>query len=322
MKHFFVIIIFININEQTELDFYAPYQVLTIYLNKNRKIFLGFAMKKEFLCSEALEYCCDQVRKVINDLGYKIMEDAEQKITASHDLSLYYYPHELTVEFFPDKKGTRVKISIEHRFAETYINKIIKRLKKTIKNLKEKAEESQYEFFVGKNVKREWIKEIRERVLSPDEKLLAVIRGAIESEWIPFTPEVDKSKKGFVIPRKGVLGCTTHKIFFYMPKILGRYEVETAPLDQVSSIQFTKGLLQGRIHVTVFNDEKVIKWVDNEDGAIITKIIERECQKTKRQKQIIESKDEDPLKILKLRYAKGEISKEEYEEIKKELENS
>lgn len=36
-----------------------------------------------------------------------------------------------------------------------------------------------------------------------------------------------------------------------------------------------KGLLQGRIHITVFNDEKVIKWIDNEDGAIITKIIER-----------------------------------------------
>lgn len=32
-------------------------------------------------------------------------------------------------------------------------------------------------------------------------------------------------------------------------------------------------------------------------------------------------KIEDPLKVLKLRYAKGEITKEEYEEIKKTLES-
>ncbi len=30
--------------------------------------------------------------------------------------------------------------------------------------------------------------------------------------------------------------------------------------------------------------------------------------------------DDDPLKILKTRYAKGEITKEEYDEMKKELE--
>jgi len=277
-------------------------------------------MKTEFICFETMDDCRDLIKKIINDLGYKILEDEKHKIVAKHGLSLMYYPHELTIEFFPDTRGTRVEIGIEHRAARSYINKIVKRLEKTRKTPEEEGD--QYEFFVGKNVKREWIKEIRERVLSTDEKLLGVIRGAIESEWAPFTSEVDKSRKGFVTPRKGVLGCTTHKIFFYMPKILGRYEVETAPLDQISSIQFTKGLLEGRIHITVFNDEKVIKWIDNEDGEIITKIIERECQRTKEPGRIAESKEEDPLKILKLRYAKGEITKEEYEEMKKVIESS
>jgi len=172
--------------------------------------------------------------------------------------------------------------------------------------------------FIGKGVKEEWIKEIKRRVLSQNEELIGAIKGSIESEWAPLTSEIDKSKKGFVVPRNGVLGCTTHKIFFYLPKILGRWESETAPLKQISSIQFTKGLLQGRIHLTVFNDEKVIKWVDNNEGIVITKIIENLCQKEREVKGVVQ-KEEDPLRILKIRYAKGKISREEYESMKKIL---
>jgi len=39
------------------------------------------------------------------------------------------------------------------------------------------------------------------------------------------------------------------------------------------------------------------------------------------QNQTNERKDENPLDILKRRYAKGEITKEEFEEVKRDLEN-
>ena len=67
--------------------------------------------------------------------------------------------------------------------------------------------------------------------------------------------------------------------------------------------------------VTVFNDEKVIKWVNNKDDAIIVKIIEEKLKRIKESKNY--KSEEDPLKILKLRLAKGEITKEEYEELKR-----
>ena len=67
--------------------------------------------------------------------------------------------------------------------------------------------------------------------------------------------------------------------------------------------------------VTVFNDEKVIKWVNNKDDAIIVKIIEEQLKRIKESKNY--KSEEDPLKILKLRLAKGEITKEEYEELKR-----
>ncbi|MCD6088357.1 PH domain-containing protein [Candidatus Bathyarchaeota archaeon] len=301
------------------------------------------------------------ILKIIKELGYKVIRDSEEEIYAKHGLSMMYYPHELIITFTPNPEGISIKFKIEHWAAKSYLNKIGKKFESSIlkdslnnslkknkrlesvvlkppvrklastgkwkvkkpKEIKEKIklEHKKSKFFIGKNVKEKWIREIQERVISPDEELIAVIKGAIESEWAPLTPEVDKSKKGFVMPRSGVLGCTTHKIFFYMPKILGRWEVETAPLDQISSIQFTKGLIEGRIHLTVFNDEKVIKWIDNEDGAIMTKIIEKECIKMKEMKKVTRLKEEDPVKILKIRFAKGEISKEEYEEMKKILES-
>jgi putative membrane protein len=43
-----------------------------------------------------------------------------------------------------------------------------------------------------------------------------------------------------------------------------------------------------------------------------------QVQKTKNQKS---SENESPLDILKMRYAKGEISKEDFERMKKDLEN-
>jgi hypothetical protein len=54
----------------------------------------------------------------------------------------------------------------------------------------------------------------------------------------------------------------------------------------------------------------------------LMKTLYEKIKKNKGQKMKKSTTNEDPVKVLKLRYAKGEISKEEYEEMKKTLEDT
>ncbi len=177
--------------------------------------------------------------------------------------------------------------------------------------------------FIGKDIKKNWFKEMEEReIFLLDEKLIALIGGIIESRSIPLTgddPSITKALGTNV--REGLIGLTNKRVIFYMPKMLNRYEFESYTLEQISSIQFTKGMINGRIQVTAFNDSKVIKWVDNDGGKIITDMIQKATNiiKFKDQNTNHTSQKDDPISILKIRYAKGEITREEFEQMKKEL---
>jgi len=105
-----------------------------------------------------------------------------------------------------------------------------------------------------------------------------------------------------------------------MPKILGRYEFEYVPIDQISSIHFNKGLISGRIHITVVNDEKVIKRVNNYAGLKMVELIEKQIDQIKSANKSNSSGNADPLQALKMRLVNGEITIEQYEELRRILE--
>jgi hypothetical protein len=186
-----------------------------------------------------------------------------------------------------------------------------------------------YHFYVGKpsemmGLSNFWavsgnlVDDIHNRVIRKDERVLGIIIGKIENPT-PWGVRTDIDKKRdvqFGEGRDGALVCTTRRLLFYMPKILGRWEVEAAPLEQVSSVHYNKGMVSSRIHITVFNDEKVIKWIRNKDAKIMIDIIENKLKNIKNSGK----NAGDPLLELKMRLVKGEISKEEYLELKKILE--
>lgn len=187
--------------------------------------------------------------------------------------------------------------------------------------------------FIGKTIPKKWFREMEERkIFLAGEKIIAAIKGHIESGRIPLRGDrstysgISLTNAAITHVRNGLIGLTNQRVIFYMPKILGRYEFEYYDIDQISSIQFTKGLFSGRIQVTAFNDCKIIKHVKNDEAKTITEMIQKAVQKVKNRKHVVhlpktkKPDEDDVLKILKLRYAKGEITKKQFEKMKKDLE--
>lgn len=172
------------------------------------------------------------------------------------------------------------------------------------------------------------IEKIRER-LDPNETVLLVAKQG-------------KLKPGGAITTPNTIFATNKKLIIRNPTMLGlRESIEEIPYDQITSIKLEKGMFSSTVVIRspglsemsrISKSSGLIAWGRGEEGQIdalpkdkaerLVQIVKQkmeEIQKSKSKPQI-QQNDEDPLKILKIRFAKGEISKEEYDEMRSALE--
>ena len=116
--------------------------------------------------------------------------------------------------------------------------------------------------FIGGSVSKKKLDEMLSRgVLIRGETLQAAIWGSIESNRTPLGGARSKhmeiglaTKAAGMDKRSGLLGLTNHRVIFYMPKMMNRYEFEAYKIKQIDSVQFTKGMRKGRIDIGTAND--------------------------------------------------------------------
>ena len=148
-------------------------------------------------------------------------------------------------------------------------------------------------------------------MLRPDEYVIAAARQSRMRSL--FTPDS--------------IFVTNLRIIKYAPSALGlRKEIEDFLYVDVANFRVKKGIILARIMIRMrySSDDCILDNLPKNKMDTISRVINegirRATEKSAPSQQVAEAQSDDPLKILKMRLAKGEISKEEFEEMKQLLE--
>lgn len=105
--------------------------------------------------------------------------------------------------------------------------------------------------------------------------------------------------------------CTNKRVIFYKPRSLGRYDVESFPLEHVSYVQFKKGLLSSTLIVRTDSGEKMFGTTPK-FGVKMQEIMSNQIMIVKAVISGETIPEPNPMMTLQMRYANGEIGDDEY----------
>lgn len=123
--------------------------------------------------------------------------------------------------------------------------------------------------------------------------------------------------------------ATNKRILIKDPNTLGlRADIDSIPYSQINNVKLKKGAFTSEITIESgqFKDDNqgFIPAIPKEKAAKIIGIINEYVRQAQHHPVFVENEkkdnSDDPMTILKKRFAKGEITKEEFEDMKKTLE--
>lgn len=128
----------------------------------------------------------------------------------------------------------------------------------------------------------------------------------------------------FITPK--TIFATDKRLLIRDPEMLGlRSDVDSIPYSQINNVKLEKGVFTSKVIIKSgnFNTDQqgVIDAIPKDKAAKIVATINEGIRRAQNQTaDVVSSSSDDPLTILKKRFAKGEITEIEYENMKRTLE--
>ena len=170
------------------------------------------------------------------------------------------------------------------------------------------------------------ISEFEEKEIQEIERVKQMLEAA---EVIKTVARQSRVMPGGSLVTPNIIFATNRRVIIKDPTALGlRAGIDSIPYSQINKVHIKKGALTSELKLDIGqydsdDNREVIPAIPKKKATELVGIINQYLRGAQDNSQQVASppqKDEDPLKILKIRFAKGEISKEEYEEMKSALE--
>ncbi len=183
---------------------------------------------------------------------------------------------------------------------------------------KKKESEQEYSFDIS---------EFDEKERDEIERVKTMLEAA---EVIKTVARQSRLMPGGSLVTPNIIFATNRRVIIRDPNTLGlRAEVDSIPYSQINKVHLKKGALTSELKLDIGQYESddnrevipaIPKKKATEIVAIINEYIRGAQNFTNNSSPPSPKSEDDPMKILKIRFAKGEISKEEYDEMKSALE--
>lgn len=172
------------------------------------------------------------------------------------------------------------------------------------------------------------ITEFDEKEQEEIERVKAMLEAA---EIIKTVARQSRIMPGGSLVTPNIIFATNRRVIIRDPTALGlRAGVDSIPYSQINKVHLKKGALTSELKLDIGQYEsddnrEVIPAIPKKKATEIVAIINQHIRGAQNYAENVQAPpppktDEDPLKILKVRFAKGEITKEEYDDMKSALE--
>ena len=163
--------------------------------------------------------------------------------------------------------------------------------------------------YFSRLIEKSYLTKAKKKFFEPNEDPVAFIMGRKSGTIGTFTDYLIITNKRVIIWNRG----------------LAKQDIESINYQNISSVEFSRKILTGEISFNVHGRISGFRTTVRKDAEVGTRLIRERILQSIDEQEINQSAvssistQDDPLHILKIRYAKGEITKEEYDEIKKDL---